>query len=143
MKVFEFQKIVLKQNANFILASSTTGDILYHEHFESRALSKTEIKEIIKLISTRKFSAYLLQVTDGNILPSDDSVWLEHMDLKVFRKTGISQIAYVSPNNLFNSFEMDKEIGPGMIIRIKIFKNLSDAVSWLQKQNRDLIFRNL
>lgn len=133
MKPYNFQEIIFSKNADYILSSSPSGTILYQEHFRAHTLSRAELKEILKVISSGNFEAYLIKVNNGNILPPDDLAWVERFNLNRLLKAGISHVAYVSPQNVFNSLEMEKEIEPGSIFRIRIFKKLSDAVQWLEQ----------
>lgn len=139
MKNHHLQERVLAHNKNFLLATGSTGSILYQEHFHANALGKAELREILGIINSGNFDAYLIKVNNGSILPSDDQSWVEQFNLMRLYKAGISRVAYVSPQNIFNSLEMEKELKPGKIIRIRIFKKLNDAVQWLgQPRNIDL-----
>lgn len=131
------QERVLAFNKNYLLATSSTGSILYQEHFHPNALGKAELREILGIINSGNFDSYLIKVNNGGILPSDDQSWVEQFNLMRLYKAGISRVAYVSPQNIFNSLEMEKELKPGKFFRIRIFKKLNDAVQWLG-QNRDV-----
>lgn len=137
MKKHHLQEKILAQNKNFILATGSTGGLLYQEHFHAHALGKAELREILGIINSGNFDSYLIKVNNGSILPSDDQSWVEQFNLMRLYKAGISRVAYVSPQNIFNSLEMEKELKPGKIFRIRIFKKLNDAVQWLG-QNRDV-----
>lgn len=132
MKIDHLQEKVLIRNNHCLLATSLTGSILYQEHFHSHVFSKSELKEILRVINSGNFSAYIIKVNNGRILPTDDLSWVEHFNLMRLHKAGISQIAYVSPQNIFNSLEMEKELKPGKILRIKIFKKIAEAILWLE-----------
>ena len=132
------KEIILAGNNDYELCSNTAGTILYQEHFRHHVLTKTDLKEILRTISTGNFKAYLIKVNNGNILPPDDFSWIEKFNLIRLYNAGISYVAYVSPQNMFNSLEMEKELKPGKIFRIRIFKKDADAINWLeQKLNKD------
>ena len=133
MKPSNLQEQILASNTHYLLATNSTGSILYQEHFESRVLSKPELREILRIIGSGNFSAYLIKVNNGSILPPDDLSWVEKFNLMRLYKAGIAYVAYVSPQNIFNSLEMEKELKPGKILRIRIFRKMSDAVLWLGK----------
>lgn len=133
MKASNLQEIVLAKNTHYLLATNATGSILYQEHYRSQVLSKPELREILGIITSGNFSAYLIKVNNGGILPPDDLSWVEKFNLLRLYKAGISHVAYVSPQNIFNSLEMEKEVRPGKFLRIRIFKKMSDAVLWLDR----------
>lgn len=139
MKHYHLQERVLAHNKNYLMATSSTGSILYQEHFHPHSLGKPELREILGIINSGNFDSYLIKVNNGSILPSDDQSWVEQFNLLRLYKAGISRVAYVSPQNIFNSLEMEKELKPGKIFRIRIFKKLNDAVQWLgQNMHIDL-----
>lgn len=133
MKVSKYQEVILAENNSYLLATNVPGNVLFQEHFETRNLTKPELKEILGVISTGNFSAYLIKVNNGSILPPDDWSWVERFNLMRLYKAGISRVAYVSPQNIFNTLELEKELKPGKIFRIRIFRKINDAVSWLEK----------
>lgn len=135
MKLFDFKEIVLAENAHYMLATNTSGDILYQEHFEPRALTKAELREFLKILASGSFSTYLIRVNNGHILPPDDLSWVENFNLRRLFRAGISRVAYVSPQNIFNSLEMEKEIEPGKKFHIRIFRKMEDAVCWLESHS--------
>lgn len=132
MKFENFQELILAENAYYSLSSNVAGTVLYQEHFRPHSLSRKELKEILGIISTGNFEAYLIKVNNGNILPPDDLAWVERINLNRLLRAGITHVAYVSPQNVFNSLELEKELEPGSIFRIRIFKKISDAVKWLE-----------
>ncbi len=134
MKLFNLQKKVLAVNQNYLLATNASGCILYQEHFHSHILSKPELREILGIITSGNFSAYLIKVNNGSILPPDDLSWVERFNLLRLYKAGITRVAYVSPQNIFNSLELEKELKPGKFLKIRIFKKMDDALKWLGKQ---------
>lgn len=134
MNTTNFQKKIIAENPQYLLATLEPGNILYQEHFQTTALGKPELREILKIISSGNFAAYLIKVNNGSILPPDDLSWVENFNLMRLYKAGISLVAYVSPQNIFNSLEMKKEIQPGKTFHIKIFKKMEDALNWLQKE---------
>lgn len=133
MKLYNFNDIVLAENDDYMLSSNSSGTLLYLEHFRAHALTRTELKQILRAISSGSFNGYLIKVNNGNILPPDDLAWVERFNLKRLLKAGITHVAYVSPQNVFNSLEMEKEIQPGSFFKIRIFKKLEDAVLWLEQ----------
>lgn len=134
MKIFNLQEKILTSNENYLLATNASGKILYQEHFQPHLLSKPDLREILGIITSGSFSAYLIKVHNGSILPPDDFSWVENFTLMRLFKAGISHVAYVSPQNIFHSLEMEKELKPGKILTIRIFKKMNDAVQWLGKQ---------
>ena len=133
MKLHHLQEKILARNSNYLLATNTTGCILYQEHFHPHVLSKPELREILGVITSGNFSVYIIKVNNGSILPPDDLAWVENFNLMRLYKAGISRVAYVSPQNIFNSLEMEKELLPGKIFHIRIFKKMTDAILWLDK----------
>lgn len=139
MKTYNLQETVIARNAHYLLATNANCSILYQEHFHPHVLSKSELREILGVISSGNFSGYLIKVNNGRILPPEDLSWVERFNLLRLYRAGISQVAYVSPQNIFNSLEMEKELQPGKFFRIRIFKKMADAVLWLDKScDRDL-----
>lgn len=133
MKILNLQEKVLTGNQYYLLATNAEGIILYQEHFQPHILSKPELREILNIINSGNFSAYLIKVHNGSILPPDDLSWVENFNLMRLYKAGISRVAYVSPQNIFNSLEMEKELMPGKIFQIRIFKKMEDAIVWLER----------
>lgn len=133
MKQNSLQEIILARNKNYLLSTNPTGEILFQEHFQPHVLSKPELREIIGIIASGKYSAYLIKVNNGSILPPDDLAWVENFNLMLLSKAGISKVAYVSPQNIFNSLEIEKELVLGKILQIKIFRKMADAIVWLEK----------
>lgn len=134
MKINNLQETVLAKNENYLLATNASYRILYQEHFQPHLLSKPELREILGIINSGNFLAYLIKVHNGSILPPDDLYWVEHFNLMRLYKAGISRVAYVSPQNIFNRLEMEKELKPGKFLKISIFKKMNDAVLWLENQ---------
>lgn len=133
MKQFSFQEIILAENEDYSLSCNPSGTILYQEHLRVHVLAKPELKQILNTISCGSFKAYLIKVNNGKILPPEDLAWVEKLNLPRLFKAGISKVAYVSPENLFSNLEMEKEIEPGKIFRIRIFKRIHDAAQWLEQ----------
>lgn len=126
-----------------MLSSNAARTILYQEHFKPHVLTRTELKEILMAISSGSFEAYLIQVHNGKLLPPDDLSWVERFNLMRLYKAGISRVAYVSPQNIFNTMEMQKELKPGKVFHIRIFRKASDAILWLEnyfKEKKDFQF---
>lgn len=130
---FTFQKILLLENDNYSLSTNKEETILYHQHLSGQSFTKEETGEWRKLLESKKFSSYLIEVKEGRLLPSEDKVWLENMDLSLLNNAGIQRIAYVSPQNIFNSLEMEKILINGAVIKIKVFRNANDAAQWLEQ----------
>lgn len=128
-----FQQIVLLEKINYSLSTNKEGTILYHKHLSIQPFSEDETKEWSELLKSNKFSSYLIEVKEGRLLPSEDKVWLENLDLSTLDRSGISKVAYVSPQNIFNSLEMEKILINGAVIKIKVFRNANDAVQWLEQ----------
>ena len=133
MKTYHLQERIFARNEKYQLSTDATGSILYQEHFQPHVLTKTELKEFLGIISSGNFSAYIIKVNNGSILPPDDLSWVENFNLMRLYKAGISHVAYVSPQNIFNSLEMEKEFVPGKIFHIRIFKKMNDALLWLEQ----------
>lgn len=133
MKILNLQEKILAGNYYYLLATNAEGNILYQEHFHPHILSKPELREILNILNSGNFSAYLIKVNNGKILPPDDLSWVENFNLMRLYKAGISRVAYVSPQNIFNSLEMEKELVPGKIFQIRIFKKMEDAIVWLER----------
>lgn len=133
MTIPHLQEKIFARNEKYQLATDATGRILFQEHFQPQVLTPPELREILGIISSGNFSAYLIKVNNGSILPPDDLSWVENFNLMRLYKVGISHVAYVSPQNIFNSLEMEKELMPGKIFHIKIFKKMNDAILWLEK----------
>ncbi|MCY2687611.1 hypothetical protein [Salinimicrobium sp. TH3] len=140
MKQFSFQEKMLAENEDYSLSCNPSGTILYQEHFRVHDLTKPELKQILNTISSGSFKAYLIKVNNGNIFPPEDLAWIEKFNLLRLFKAGISKVAYVSPKNLFSSLEMEKEIKPGKIFRIRIFKRTKDAAQWLEQSLQKEVF---
>lgn len=128
-----FQQIVLKENVNFSLSTNKEGTILFHKHLSVLSFSEDETEEWKKILGSKRFSSYLIEIKEGRLLPSEDRVWLENLDLTIMHSAGISRVAYVSPQNIFNSLEMEKILINGAVIKIKVFRNANDAVQWLEQ----------
>ena len=133
MKIHQLEDTILVRNKNYQLATDAEGGILYQEHFYPHVLSKTELREILNIIASGNYSSYIIKVNNGSILPPDDWSWVENFNLMRIYKAGITRVAYVSPNNIFSSLEMEKELRPGKIFRIRIFQKINDAILWLEK----------
>ncbi len=133
MTIHHLQEKVLARNKYYLLATNPSGEILYQEHFQPHILSKPELREILGIIRSGNFSSYLIKVNNGSILPPDDFSWVENFNLMRLYQAGISRVAYVSPQNIFNSLELEKELLPGKIFQIRIFKRMGDAISWLEQ----------
>lgn len=141
MKIYSFQEIVLAENADYRLSSNPSGTVLYQEHFRINKPDRAALKKLLQILSSGRFEAFVIKVNNGNVLPPDDLAWVEKFNLQRLFRAGISNVAYVSPQNIFNSLEMEKKIQPESIFRIKIFKKIEDAVQWLEatlQQNLNL-----
>ena len=132
MKNYSFQEVLLAENSDFILSTNPSGTILYQEHLRNHSWSRFELKEILHALSSHRFNVYIIKVNHGSLLPPDDLAWVERLNLKRLLTAGISHVAYVSPQNVFTSLELEKEVQPGKIFRIRIFKKMTDAVQWLE-----------
>lgn len=128
-----FKQIVLLENDSYSYSTNKEGTILYHKHLSIQPFSKDEKKGWKELLKSKNFSSYVIEVKEGHLLPSEDKVWLENLDLKALHNAGISKVAYVSPLNIFNSLEIEKRINKKALIKIKVFRNLNDANYWLQQ----------
>ena len=132
MNNLNLQKVIIAETSDFILSCDSSGTILYQEHFKTHSFSRYEIRVILNALSSGTYKFYVIKVNDGNLLPSEDLAWVERLNLKRLFKAGILHIAYISPQNVFNSFEMEKEVRPANILKIRIFKKISDALQWLE-----------
>ena len=128
-----FKKVLIEDDQH-VLYSISSETILYQEHFQNKPLNEQQIKQIHYLLSGRQFAAYLLKVNEGGLIPCEDETWVEKLDLSVLYDAGIIFIAYVSPNNIFSSLEIEKGIrtDANNKIRIRIFKDPEEAIGWLK-----------
>ncbi len=133
MQYYSFKDIVLAENDDFILSSDPSGNILYQEQLKGHSLSIFEVKEILRALSAHRFRFYIIKVNNGKLLPPEDQTWVERLNLKRLLNAGISNVAYISPLNVFNSLELEREVEPGKNFRIKIFKDIKDAIHWWEK----------
>ncbi len=82
-----------------------------------------------------RLTPYLLEVFEGKLLPSDDVTWIRKEFLTQLWESGIRNVAYVSRNNVFSQFVMETLLegkSPEKVI-IRIFKDLDEALLWLQR----------
>lgn len=137
MEHYSFKEIVLAEDGDFLLSSNPARTILYQEHFKSHPISTYELKEILRAITSGTFRIYIIKVNNGRPLPPDDMAWVERLNLKRLFRAGVSHVAYVSPQNVFNSLELEREFGPGVILKIRVFKKINDAVQWLEMTSQE------
>jgi hypothetical protein len=128
-----FEKVLIK-NDQHVLYSNDSETVIYQEYFQNRSLNAKQVRQIHDLLSNKRYAAYLLKVNGGGLIPNEDETWVEKLDLSVLQGTGIHIMAYISPNNIFSSLEIEKEIVPdsGRKIKIRIFKDTEQAIGWLK-----------
>jgi len=128
-----FKKVLLKDDQH-VLYSNVSETVIYQECFQNKHLDEQQIKQIHDLLSNRRYAAYLLKVNGGGLIPYEDETWVEKLGLSVLCDAGILFVAYISPNNIFSNLEIEKETIPnsGKKIKIRIFKDLQEAIGWLK-----------
>lgn len=128
-----FKKVLIKDDQH-VVYTNLSETVIYQEHIGSKSLNERQIKQIHDLLSNGKFSGYLIKVNGGNLIPFEDETWVEKLNLSVLHDAGILFMAYISPQNIFSSLEIEKEIVPdtNKSIRIKTFKDSEEAILWLK-----------
>ena len=128
-----FKKVLIKDDQH-VLHSNVSETVIYQEYFEYKPLNEQQVKQIHDLLSNRRYVAYLLKVNGGGLIPYEDETWVEKLDLSVLYDAGILFMAYISPNNIFSSLEIEKEIktDANNKIKIRIFKEPEEAIAWLK-----------
>ncbi len=76
---------------------------------------------------------YLVEVLNGQLLPSEDITWFRKDAIPQLADAGISYLAYVSENNLFRNFSQGNQPGSalGKVLNLRIFQDKEDALLWL------------
>ena len=128
-----FKKVLIKDDQH-VLYSNVSETVIYQEYFQHKLLNEQQIKQIHNLLSKKQYAAYLLKVNGGGLIPYEDETWVEKLDLSVLYDAGILFMAYISPNNIFSSLEIEKEIktDANNKIKIRIFKEPEEAIAWLK-----------
>lgn len=128
-----FEKVLIK-NDQHVLYSNDSETVIYQEYFQNRSLNAKQVRQIHDLLSNKRYAAYLLKVNGGGLIPNEDETWVEKLGLFGLYDAGITFMAYISPNNIFSSLEIEKEILPnsGRKIKIRIFKDPEEAIGWLK-----------
>jgi hypothetical protein len=128
-----FKKVLIKDDQH-VLYSNVSETVIFQEYFQNKALNEQQIKQIHALLANRRYAAYLLKVNGGGLIPYEDETWVEKLGLSVLCDAGILFMAYISPNNIFSSLEIEKETLPnsGRKIKIRIFKDAEEAIAWLK-----------
>lgn len=128
-----FKKVLIKDDQH-VLYSNVSETVIYQEYFQHKPLNKQQIKQIHYLLSNKQYAAYLLKVNAGGLIPYEDETWVEKLGLSVLHDAGILFMAYISPNNIFSNLEIEKEIkiNANNKIKIRIFKDPKEAISWLK-----------
>ena len=128
-----FKKVLIKDDQH-VLYSNSSETVIYQECFQNKPLDKQQISQVHAVLTGRQYVAYLLKVNGGSLIPYEDETWVEKLDLSVLYDAGILFMAYISPNNIFSSLEIEREIrtDANKKIRIRIFKDPEDAIGWLK-----------
>jgi hydroxymethylpyrimidine pyrophosphatase-like HAD family hydrolase len=128
-----FKKVLIKDDQH-VLYSDSSGTVIYQEYFHNKPLNEQQVSQVNDFLAGRQYVAYLLNVNGGSLIPYEDETWVEKLDLSVLSDAGILFMAYISPNNIFSSLEIEKEINTDekKKIKIRIFKDPEDAISWLK-----------
>lgn len=134
MDLSELFKKVLVKNDQHVLYKNVSETVIYQEYFQNKPLNEQQVKQIHNLLSGKQYTAYLLKVNGGGLIPYEDETWVEKLDLSVLYGAGILFMAYISPNNIFSSLEIEKEIKTNVNnkIKIRIFKDPEEAIAWLK-----------
>lgn len=136
MDKYDFTKVLLK-DAHHTVCTTSSATILFQEYFENKPLKVEQAKQFDDFLAKNNFSALMIKVNGGNLIPYEDEVWVDKLDLEILQQAGILFLAYVSPNNLFSKLEIQKEPAAGSSpkMNICIFKNLEDAMAWFKSKN--------
>lgn len=128
-----FKKVLIKDD-HHALYSNVSETVIYQEYFQHKPLNKLQVRQIHGFLSSKQYAAFLLKVSEGGLIPYEDETWVEILDLSVLYDAGILFMAYISPNNIFSSLEIEKEFktNTNNIIKIRIFKESEEAISWLK-----------
>jgi len=128
-----FKKELIKDDQH-VLYGNIAETVLYQEYFQHNPLNEQQIKQIHDLLSNKRYVAYLLKVNEGGPIPYEDETWVEKLGLPVLHDAGILFMAYISPNNIFSSLEIEKVIKTDAKkkIKIRIFKDLEETIGWLK-----------
>lgn len=109
----------------------------FHKLPESKDLLKPSMDVILSLAGQWSVGAiaifYLLEVEEGELLPSEDITWVRSDVIPQLADAGIRFLAYVSQNNLFRHFSHDNLPGgsPGRRLSLRVFQERQDALLWL------------
>lgn len=128
-----FTKELIKDE-QYVLYSNASETIIYQEYFQQKPLNKLQIKQIHALLSRKRYAAYLLKVNEGSLIFYEDETWVDKLGLSALYDAGILFMAYISPNNIFRSLEIEKEIksDTNNKIKIRIFKDAEETIGWLK-----------
>lgn len=128
----EFCKIGIGEGKHCIYQS-------YHKLPDRRDLLKPSMEVILSLAKQWSMNAiavfYLLEVEEGELLPSEDITWARKDVIPQLADAGIRFLAYVSQNNLFRQFSHDNMpgSGPGKSLSLRVFQERQDALLWLSQ----------
>ncbi len=109
----------------------------YYQHPDSKELLRPSMEFILTLAKDWSAGAiavfYMLEVEEGELLPSEDITWVRKDVIPQLADAGIRFLAYVSQNNLFRQFSHDNLPGsfPGRSLSLRIFQDRQDALLWL------------
>lgn len=113
------------------------------QYYYQLPLSKEFLKPSMELILSlaREWSAsgnssfYLVEVVEGQLLPSEDITWVRKDVIPQLADAGIRYVAYVSGNNLFRQFSQGNIMGSesGKSLNMRIFQEKEDALFWLDQ----------
>lgn len=130
-------KEVLTEKGHHTVYMNSSATVLHQEYFQNKPLIGKQAKHLYDFLAQNRFSAWMIQVNGGNLIPYEDEVWVEKLDLKILEHAGISFLAHVSTNNLFSKLEIEKRpaAGSSQKIDICIFKNMEDAMAWFKSKH--------
>ena len=116
------------------LSTDVLGTIIFLEYFKNKPLNEMQIKQIHEVIAEDHVIACVIRVNNGNLIPYEDEIWVEKLDLALLSDAGVLLVAYISPNNLFSRLEIEKEgrANSNKMIRIRISKDAEEAIAWLR-----------
>lgn len=131
-----FEKVLIKDD-QYVLYSNLSETVVSLEYFQDQSLNEQQLRRIYDVVSTQQYTACMIKVNGGNLIPFEDASWIEKLNLPVLCGSGILFMAYISANNVFSSLEIEKEILADEMkkIKIRIFKNTEEAIVWFQSNH--------
>ncbi len=137
MSLSELFKKALIKDDQYVLYSNLSETVVSLEYFQDQSLNEQQLRRIYDVVSTQQYTACMIKVNGGNLIPFEDASWIEKLNLPVLCGSGILFMAYISANNVFSSLEIEKEIRADEMkkIKIRIFKNTEEAIVWFQSNH--------